>query len=276
MTLSALTVALATEGIENADWEARLLFSHYGGYTIASLLATDPVLDCPALEDALSRRLGGEPLQYILGEVEFCHEVYHVSPACLIPRPDTELLVEHAIRLLPRGAHFADLCTGSGCIAISTLAARTDTHADAYDISEGALALAAENATRNGVSSRISFSRRDLLITEIDGMYDAILSNPPYIPPAVIDTLAPELSYEPRIALDGGEDGMDFYRAILARDLTHVKAGGFLLMEIGYDQAAEISALADQYGLDCRIEQDLGGNDRLAILKKKVDHTQEP
>ncbi len=269
MTLSALAAALATGGISDAAWEARLLFAHFGGYSPAALIGTDPTLECQQLEDALSRRLKREPLQYILGEVEFCHEVYHVSPDCLIPRPDTELLVEWATKLLPRNAHFADLCTGSGCIAISTLSARTDLHADAYDISEGALDLAEKNASRNSVAERLTLRRRDLLTDEIDGIYDALLSNPPYIPPVVIDTLAPEIAFEPRIALDGGADGMDFYRAILLRDLCHLKAGGYILFEIGYDQADAITALASAHALSCRIERDLGGNARLAILKKQ-------
>ncbi len=269
MTLTELTAALKKGGIEDAAWEARLLFSHIGGYTPASLIGANPAIETALLTDALTRRLAREPLQYIIGEVAFCHEVYRVTPDCLIPRPDTELLVEHAIQLLPRGAHFADLCTGSGCIAVSTLAARTDTRADAYDISEGALCLAAENAMRNSVSERLEFHLRDLLTEEIDGIYDAILSNPPYIPPAVIDTLAPEIGYEPRIALDGGEDGMDFYRSILRHNLVHLAPNGIILFEIGYDQSDAITSLAASHHLTCQIVQDLGGNARLAILKKQ-------
>ncbi len=266
MTLSELTAALAAGGIEEAAWEAKLMFSHYGGYTPAALVCGDPVIDAAILEIPLARRLRREPLQYILGEVEFCHEVYHVTPNCLIPRPDTELLVEWAIRLLPQGAHFADLCTGSGCIAISTLAARTDLTADAYDISVEALHLAEKNAARNGVTARLHIAERNLLCEATDGVYDALLSNPPYIMPSVIDALAPELSYEPRIALDGGDDGMDFYRAILKHNLSHLRADGLILFEIGYDQADAITALAATYELTCRIERDLGGNPRLAIL----------
>ncbi len=269
MTLSELTAALTEGGTLDAALEARLIFTVLGGYSPAALIGADPASDAPAVADALARRLKREPLQYILGEVTFRNETYRVTPDCLIPRPDTELLVEWAIRLLPQDACFADLCTGSGCIAVSTLAARTDVRGAAYDISEGALQLARENAARNGVANRVTFHKRDLLNEEIDGVYDALLSNPPYIPPAVIDTLAPELSYEPRLALDGGEDGLDFYRAILAYGLSHLRAGGYLLFEIGYDQADALRALAASYNLHCRIERDLGGNDRLAILQKK-------
>ncbi len=269
MTLTDLTSALANGGIDNPAFEARLLFARFGDFSPASLVGCNPSLDTPALADALSRRLAREPLQYILGEVAFFNEVYFVSSDCLIPRSDTELLVERAISMLPPKAHFADLCTGSGCIAVSTLSSRTDTRADAYDISEGALSLTQRNAVRNGVSDRIHTVTRDLLTTPIDGRYDAILSNPPYIPPTVIDTLAPEIAYEPRIALDGGEDGMDFYRAILRHNLVHLAPDGFLLFEIGYDQADAITTLAASHMLTCQIEHDLGGNARLAVLKRK-------
>ncbi len=269
MTLSDLTAALSQGGIENARGEARMLFSHFGGYSPATLMIGNPTCDAPALTEALARRLRHEPLQYIIGKVTFCHETYRVTPDCLIPRSDTEILVEQAIRLLPRDIHFADLCTGSGCIAISTLAARTDLTADAYDISEGALYLARENAVRNGVASRLAMRACDLLKSPVDGMYGALLSNPPYIIPEVIDTLAPEIAYEPRIALDGGNDGMDFYRAILANNLPHLIPRGLVLFEIGYDQADAIEALASHHNMSCRIEYDLGGNARLAVLQKQ-------
>ncbi len=269
MTLSDLTTALANGGIECARHEAKLLFSRFGDVSPAALLVGNPTCTSPALDDALARRLRGEPLQYILGEVGFFHETYRVTPACLIPRADTELLVEYATETLPRGAHFADLCTGSGCIAISTLAARTDLTADAYDISEDALTLAKENAVHNGVAERLNFQKRDLLLYGIDGMFDAILSNPPYIVREVIDGLAPELTYEPRIALDGGEDGLDFYRAILHHNLPHLAPDGMILFEIGYDQEEAIKELATAREMTCEVKRDLGGNPRLAILKRK-------
>lgn len=269
MRLSDLTRALSEAGIEGAAHEARLLFSHVTGTPYASLFACDPASDDPVLPHLLDRRLRHEPLQYLIGEVGFCHETYHVSPDCLIPRADTELLVDQAIRLLPRGAHFADLCTGSGCIAISTLAARTDCSADAYDIAEKALILAEENAARNGVSDRLRLFARDLLREPLDGLYDAILANPPYIRSAVVPTLAPELAFEPPIALDGGADGLDFYRAILTGADSHLSDRGFLLFEIGYDQSDDIRELATAYGYHADIVVDLGGNPRCAHLQKQ-------
>ncbi len=269
MKLSELTAALTNGGIENARHEARLMFAHFGYFPPASLVGCDPDLDTPALKEALVRRLRREPLQYILGEVAFYNETYRVTPDCLIPRADTELLVEWAVTLLPRGARFADLCTGSGCIAISTLASRTDTTADAYDISEGALRLAEENAVRNGVKERFHICQCDLLTTPLDGIYDALLSNPPYIVRDVVDTLAPEVQFEPRIALDGGKDGMNFYRALLTNNLAHLVPYGYVLFEIGYDQAETITCLAKAHHMTCRIKRDLGGNPRLAILQKQ-------
>lgn len=269
MYLSELTRALSEGGIEDAAREARLLFSHVTGTPHASLFGCDPASDAPALLHLRDRRLRHEPLQYLIGEVGFCRETYRVSPDCLIPRADTELLVEQAIHLLPRGAHFADLCTGSGCIAISTLAARTDCTADAYDIAEKALALAEENAVCNGVSDRLCLLTRDLLRESLDGVYDAILANPPYIRSAVIPTLAPELAFEPSIALDGGADGLDFYRAILAGADSHLSDRGFLLFEIGYDQNDAIRNLATAYGYRADVAIDLNGNPRCAHLKKQ-------
>ena len=264
MTLQEATARLREVGIENADWEARQLFCHFGGLRPSDLIGTDPDVSAPALTDAIRRRIAREPLQYILGEVGFYRESYLVTPACLIPRPDTELLVEEAIRRLPPQGTFADFCTGSGCIAISVLCARTDLTADAYDISEDALALARKNAERNGVADRIRFHACDILTTPPTAAWDAILSNPPYIPTETVDTLLPELSHEPRIALDGGPDGMDFYRAILGGT-----SAPLYLFEIGYDQKEAIEALASVHGYPVEVLTDLGGNPRCAVIKKK-------
>jgi release factor glutamine methyltransferase len=213
-------------------------------------------------EQAVRRLENREPLAYVLGEWYFYDEVYSVSPACLIPRPDTEHLVEELIRRLPKGALFADLCTGSGCIAISTLAHRPDCRAVAVDLSEDALIIAKENAVRNGVFDRIEFRCGDVLRGDVLGCdrFDAIVSNPPYIVTAVIDTLEPEVQREPRMALDGGEDGLDFYRVLLASYPKNVKDDGFFLFEIGYDQGASLRSLCP-----CEIKKDYGGNDRVAL-----------
>ncbi len=213
-------------------------------------------------EQAVRRLENREPLAYVLGEWYFYDEVYRVSPDCLVPRPDTEHLVEELIRRLPEGAVFADLCTGSGCIAISTLAHRPDCRALAVDLSEGALSLARENAVLNGVADRIEFRHADVLSGAAlgDVTFDAVVSNPPYIVSSVIDTLEPEVLREPRMALDGGEDGLIFYRVLIDRYRKNVKDGGFFLFEIGYDQGDALRSLCP-----CEIKKDYGGNDRVAV-----------
>ncbi len=221
----------------------------------------------PDIEDfhaALKRLERREPLAYVLGEWYFYDEVYRVSPDCLIPRPETEHLVEELIKRLPAGGCFADLCTGSGCIAVSVLAHRPDCRAVGVDLSPAALKIADFNAKANGVNDRIEWVVGDITKGNLlgDRKFDIIVSNPPYVDTAVIDTLEPEVRYEPRIALDGGEDGLRFYRALLERWLIHIKEDGFLICEIGYDQGDRLKALCP-----CEIKKDYSGCDRVMILK---------
>ena len=214
-------------------------------------------------KNAIDRLDNREPLAYIIGEWYFYDEKYKVNENCLIPRPDTEHLVDYLIKNLPKNAVFADLCTGSGCIAISVLAHRKDVTAVAVDISEGAISIAMENSVINSVSDRITFICSDILSDNPlnDGIFDAIVSNPPYIKTDVIDTLEPEVRNEPRIALDGGKDGLDFYKRIFTEYRKNVSPGGFIITEIGYDQGPQVQ---DLFG--CQISKDYGGNDRIAIL----------
>lgn len=222
---------------------------------------------------ALARYRAGEPLAYLLGEQYFWRYRFIVTPDVLIPRPDTERLVETALSLLPHGGRFADLCTGSGAIALSVSADRPDLSGDALDISPAALAVAFQNAQALHVGDRIRFHRADLFTDDpLEGEFDAILSNPPYIPRKDISSY-PSLVYEPQIALDGGEDGLDFYRAILTRFACHLKVGGCFLFEIGYDQGDAIRALAHRYGWDCTVTKDYSGCDRVAKLTKTTVQT---
>ena len=171
-----------------------------------------------------------------------------------------------AVAKLARGRTVLDCFTHTGSFALNAArggAARVT----AVDVSEFAVECARENAARNGVAERIHFHRRDLLTEEIDGVYDAILSNPPYIRDDVLPTLAPELAFEPRIALAGGRDGMDFYRAILTLGAGHLAPGGFFLFEIGYDQKQAILDLAAAHGYRAEVTDDLGGNPRCACLQ---------
>lgn len=279
MTLSGLTAKLQLAGIENASYEARLLaqhFCHISPHGNPSAPLPDPD---GALERAIVLRTQRYPLQYILGTWGFWRQEYEVSPDCLIPRPDTELLVDYAARHLPQGARFIDLCTGSGCIAISLLCERPDLCGVAVDLFENTLALAERNARRNGVGEdRLTFVRDDVLdgafMKEL-GTFDAIISNPPYITPAVIDTLEKELTFEPRAALDGGEDGLVFYRRMITRPDYRgaLTDGGCFIFEIGYDQGPSLRHLAQTMGDICDIHRDLGGQERMAVLTPK--HTLE-
>lgn len=219
---------------------------------------------------ALARYRAGEPLAYLLGEQYFWRYRFTVTPDVLIPRPDTERLVETALELLPPGGRFADLCTGSGAIALSIAADRPDLTADALDISANALKIARCNADALAVSDRVRLHLADLFCDDpLEGEYDAILSNPPYIPAADIAHY-PSLAYEPQIALDGGADGLDFYRAILCRFARHLKDGGCFLFEIGYDQGEAIRTLSAAHGYDCTVLRDYGGNDRVAKLTQSI------
>ncbi len=217
---------------------------------------------------AKARVESGEPLAYVIGKWFFYDQVYKVSPECLIPQPDTEHLVDNLIRFLPEGGRFADLCTGSGCIAISALAHRKDASGVGVDISEGAIALARENAVLNGVSDRVGFSVADILGANPLGeeKFDVIVSNPPYIRSDVISTLDREVQAEPRIALDGGIDGLVFYRRIIKAYTKNIKPGGYLILEIGYDQADEVTELIPS-DFDVKIFKDYGGNDRVVIIR---------
>ena len=223
-----------------------------------------------AMADARKRLAANEPLAYILGETVFFDEYYYVTPATLIPRPDTERAVEWCLKNLPTGGKLLDLCCGSGCIGISTLVHSKDTTAVSVDISEDALVVAKRNADRNGVADRIRFLQGDLTKDEVledDWCFDVIVSNPPYVKTAVVDTLEPECGYEPRIAFDGGEDGMIFYYAIVTRFAKHLKKDGCFVFEIGYDQREDMMRLADEKGYACQIYKDYGKNDRVAILR---------
>lgn len=271
MTYTDICDTLRDAGIENARFEAAFLIGFFCKKSQAEILAhSDADYSSSELFDAIDRRIERYPLQYILGEWDFYAETYTVNENCLIPRSDTELLVEYAIKNLPAGAHFADLCTGSGCIAVSTLAHRPDTSAIGLDLFPKTVKLAESNAERNGVGDRFSAICADLLaeLAFSEGEFDAIISNPPYIRTSVVDALEPELFSEPRAALDGGADGLIFYRRILSEYAKCLKTGGFILFEIGYDQAEDIENLAKLYGFSCETHRDLSGNPRMAVLRR--------
>lgn len=273
MTYREICDRLRTAGIESAEWDAELLLEHFCKVTRATLLA-DALRDYPdaALCAAVERRAARYPLQYLLGEWQFYRQSYEVSPDCLIPRADTEILVEEAIRRLPPNACFADLCTGSGCIAVSVLAERPDTRAVAVEKFAPTLALALRNAAKNEVANRFQAVQGNVLTPHFlpaDLCFDAILSNPPYIKKSVLAELEAELYAEPMAALDGGEDGLIFYRSILQNAKKHLKPNGFLMLEIGYDQAEDLRRLGAEHGYgEISVLRDYGGHDRVVILSR--------
>ncbi len=227
-------------------------------------------LQSEELEKMLLAREARRPLQYIVGRAWFYGGEFKVDESTLIPRPDTELLVERAIKTAKRDARLLDIGTGSGCIPISVLRYRPDIRATAVDISAGALSVARENAERHSVSSKLALECLDIMSEAPEGKYDIIVSNPPYIPRDDIKALEPELSFEPVGALDGGEDGLDFYRRIteLAPDL--IEDGGYLMLEVGIGEADAVERLGEKAGLmpDGRY-RDIQGIERVVTFKKR-------
>lgn len=275
MTFREAMKILASAGIESARADTALLFHRLAGVDSARLpLVMDEDFDIPALSDAIEKRRGHTPLQYILGSWEFFGLEFAVSPDCLCPRPDTEISVETALSLLPDGASFLELCTGSGCISVSLCKARSDLSGIATDKFENTLAVAKRNAENHGVTDRLTLACADLFDTPDyigERRFDAIISNPPYIPTGDIDGLSDEVKKEPIAALDGGEDGLDFYRHIVSEYTKYLKDGGVVIFEIGYDQGEALGNIAESHGYVCRIIKDLGKNDRVAVLRKGQD-----
>lgn len=231
------------------------------------------------ISSALRRRARGEPLQYILGRTEFFGLDFKVSPDVLIPRPETEVLVETTLKIVRksfspqvRKLKILDVGTGSGCIAVSLAKALPQAEISATDISAKALAAAKENAALNKV--KINFIKADLFRTlDLSPLtFDLITSNPPYIPGAEIAGLQPEIQYEPTIALDGGRDGLDFYRRIVKDAAGYLADGGFLIMEMGYGQAKAVKNILLNSGNFEIIEsaRDYHNIERVAVAKKSL------
>ena len=281
MTYNELRSALLAAGVGNADEcrrEAELICARFGNIPAAQLpFRRDEDIRSPAIDAALQRRIKREPLQYILGEWEFYGLDLYLTPDCLVPRPDTEVSVAAAISLLPHGARFADLGTGSGAIAVSVLKNRDDTHAAAVDIRRGALETAKKNAVRHGVDARCDLICADMLSNELWGLLpcplDAVISNPPYIPTRELaaDMIQPELEFEPHAALDGGADGLDFYRILIPRSAERgvLTDDGVVIFEVGAGESEAVAALGRSAGFFSAVLCDLGGIERTVILSKR-------
>lgn len=227
------------------------------------LICKDEMADEKFLEYELLLRKRAErvPLQYITGSQEFMGLEFKVNSHVLIPRQDTETLVEETMKVLEPGMKVLDLCTGSGCVMISLLKQK-EIKGTASDISKQALLIAKENARNNQVM--LELVRSDLF-QNITGMYDIIVANPPYIPTETITTLMPEVkNFEPIEALDGGEDGLYFYREIVRQSRGFLKSNGYLCLEIGHDQGGRVAFLMEETGYrNVKVIKDLSGNDRV-------------
>jgi release factor glutamine methyltransferase len=224
-----------------------------------------------AVRARVARRRAREPVAYILGRREFYGRSFEVGPAVLVPRPETETLVERALELLPAEGEgrVLDLCTGSGAIAVTLAAARPVLRVDATDVSEQALEVARRNAARLGVAERVRFHRGDLFEPLPAGRrYDLVVANPPYVPDRVVATLQPEVAeHEPRIALAGGDDGLDVVRRIVAGASDRLVPGGRLLFEIGAGQAGAVRELLEGRLREVRIHPDLAGIERVVEVE---------
>lgn len=273
--VAALRQALNLEQDE-ARSEVQLLLQGVLNVNRAYLLAhPERVLTEPELSHYLAllqRRLQGEPLAYILGEREFYGLNFKVTPATLIPRPDTELLVELAlVHLPPEGGCVLDLGTGSGAIALSIAHARPDLEVTAVDASEAALSVAEENASRLGVRNA-SFIHGDWFSALAGRRFDLIVSNPPYIAENDPHLVRGDLRFEPSSALAAGADGLDDIRHIIGEAGAHLSAGGWLLLEHGYDQAVHVRELLRNLGFEnVRSYKDLAGIERVSSGQRARD-----
>ena len=213
-------------------------------------------------EVLIKKRAERVPLQYITGEQEFMGMTFHVNSNVLIPRQDTETLVEEALKVVKPGMKVLDMCTGSGCIIVSIVHNVPEVEGTATDISKQALLVAKENAKLNQVS--VTFERSDLF-DNVTGTYDVIVSNPPYIRTGEVVKLMPEVQeFEPMEALDGKEDGLYFYRKIIKECKAYLKPGGHILFEIGYDQGEAVTGLLKEAGFkNVTVIKDLAHNDRV-------------
>jgi release factor glutamine methyltransferase len=249
--LSWTTNYLAQKGIENPRAEANLLLAHVLNCSKIDLVVRyDDVpteADRARFRELIHRRVAGWPVAYLIGTRDFYLLTFEVTPAVLIPRPDTETLVLEALARLKPLANptVLDLGTGSGCIAVSIAHQKPDARVVAVDISPDALDVARRNAARHRVADRITFLQGDLFAPLPPGSrFDLVVSNPPYIAAHEFADLAPEVrDHEPRTALDGGSDGLTFYRRIAAGVGTVLKPGGLLLVEIGATQEADVRAI---------------------------------
>lgn len=273
--MNKATIKLKMENLDSPKLKARLLMQFILNQTRQYLMVYDEKKLTQEQEkkylEAVEQLIKGIPLQHITHRQEFMKMDFYVNNHVLIPRPDTEVLVEEVIQIAKKinAKKILDLCTGSGAIAVSLAKYIEGSEVTATDISREALEIAEINAQKHQVDKQIAFLRSDLFADLPKEKYDIIVSNPPYIKKEIIKTLDEEVQKEPYIALDGGKDGLDFYRQIIQQSYEFLKYRGYLCLEIGYDQKIDVIELIEQeekyvgtYG-----KKDLYGNDRVIVTK---------
>ena len=287
-------MALSSAGIEGAQLEAREILCAASGKTVEELYRDISLYTTQAIaEKALAmqeRRMTGEPIAYLVGEWSFCGLPFYVSREALIPRVDTEMLAQLAMNRLkehPGNTRILDLCAGTGCVGLTAAALVKNTRAVLVDLSDGALDLCKRNIRRHKLTGRAVYLKGDALQppSHALGQFDVLVCNPPYIPTGDLAGLDSSVKdFEPLLALDGGEDGLDFYRQITTLWQPALKPGGHLLYEVGIGQAEQVAWLLVKAGYEnIRITRDTGGIDRVVegqrpqapVVPEEPDQTDE-
>jgi len=261
-SLRSLQAGLPLDPLEN-----RILLCHALGITRVGLITQSEreltADEAARLSSLVGRRIAGEPIAYIVGQREFFGLPFQVTPAVLIPRPDTELIVELALERLPARGRMLDMGTGSGAIAVSVAHTRPDAQVTALDVSADALAVAQSNAATNG--AQVRFVRSDWFAALADETFELVVSNPPYIASGDAHLAQGDLRFEPVDALTDHADGLSDLRTIIAGAIRHLAPGGWLLLEHGYDQAEAVRALLAEAGyLEVQSWRDLAGIERVS------------
>ena len=270
--LNAATSYLDKRGVESARLNAEHLLAHVLGMPrrIELYLQFErPVSEGQRapLRELVKRRAEGIPLQHILGEVEFCGRVFICDARALIPRPETELLVELVLKESAATTSILDVATGSGVIGLSLALSRPDAAVTLCDISSEALSLAAANACRHGIADKVVQKESDLL-DSVEGIFDVIVSNPPYIPTSDIASLSREVQNDPVLALDGGADGLRIIERLVQASMSKMSAGGLLALEIGHDQAARMVEILKMHNFrDIVVHRDYQGVERFVFSR---------
>lgn len=276
--LKEATEKLTTAGVDTARLDSEVLLSFLLQKERLYLLMNRNQEMAAETENEfwklIERRVKKEPVAYIVGQREFMSLNFSVCPGVLIPRPDTETLVEYAIEQLQnvKNPDILDLCTGSGAISVSLAHYLPESRVTAVDISDVCVKIAEKNAAENGVANRVAVVCEDVFAYQCETQFDCVVSNPPYIPTAVVSTLEEDVrKFEPHLALDGGTDGYDFYRYLATKGAELLKSGGLFLLEVGHDQAEAVKYLLEEtkayksVGTVC----DLAGISRVVYAQKR-------